>query len=341
MNCTANRHGIVTTWTRLLGDLLALELWPRGALLARMTPRTYFTCGTAIVALIPGTLFFFGPGRILETLKMLAMIVVPTAAVAYVFSLWLIRPRKLAPMWQWVLAGILIPIISVIGFWETLYLVERITTGHEPLRYLYVLMVLVGSTVTVPFGVLGILVIRWLISRRFALRSDRSRLRWLTLATPLATLALIVGVYQYMFPSRYIPRALDRAAVETAYGEHLDAVVVLLSADDAERQLEIDRLHAVFEADRRVLRVSLEDPGLSYKSYGKTFFHLNTEAPPSMSCSGTVAPSQAGLIRCTWSYGALNRRDVLRYKRTFVHEQGSLEVIIELDYDEALTLARR
>jgi hypothetical protein len=191
MNRTANRHGIVTTWARLLGDLLAFELWPRGALLARMTPRTYFICGTAIVALIPGTLFFSGPGRFVETLKMLAVIAVPTAAVAYVFSLWLIRPRKLAPIWQWVLAGILIPLVSVIGFWETLYLVERITTGHEPLRYLYVLMVLVGSTVTVPFGVLGILVIRRLIARRFALRSDRSRLRWLTLATPLATLALV------------------------------------------------------------------------------------------------------------------------------------------------------
>ena len=129
--------------------------------------------------------------------------------------------------------------------------------------------------------------------------------------------------------------------MEIAYGESLDDVIALLGVDAAgQRQAEIARLHALFQADRLVLRVSLEDPGPG-TSYGKTFFHLNTEAPPSSPAREPSTPNQYGLIRCTWSYGKLNRREVLRYKRSFEHNDETLEVVIELDYDEALTLARR
>jgi hypothetical protein len=179
----------------------------------------------------------------------------------------------------------------------------------------------------------------WIAARLWVVRREALRVRWLTLAPPLAALVLIVGVYRYTLPSRDIPRSLDRSALETTYGESLDDVVALLAIDAADqRQAEIARLHALFQTDRRVLRVSVEGPGLPHWSSGETFYHLNTEAPPSASCSGPASSRQSGLMRCTWTYGAVNRRDVLRYERSFEQDKKDRRVIIELDYDEALKL---
>ena len=66
--------------------------------------------------------------------------------------------------------------------------------------------------------------------------------RWAAFALPVLLLVGIFQVYRYEYPDRDIPRALNNAVVEEAYGALLDDVVKLLQiADPKEQGVEIAR----------------------------------------------------------------------------------------------------
>jgi hypothetical protein len=94
-------------------------------------------------------------------------VVLPTALVAIVASLKLIRPKGLAALGTWLICGVLVPIVAVVGFMEANFLQTFIDRGHMGPRHLYWVGVGVGALITVPVGLIGHVLLRWFISRRF------------------------------------------------------------------------------------------------------------------------------------------------------------------------------
>lgn len=153
---------------------------------------------------------------------------------------------------------------------------------------------------------------------------------WANFGMPVTVLILIIGLYSYRFPDRDIAPALTTQAIEDAYGRSLDDVIALLSIDDVERRrVEVTRLKSVFESDSAVLQVMLRDADT-------TFHYQKGTSPSGWSCSGGDALDQHGLMRCTWEYGTLDRRDVLSYVRRFPHKAEALGVVIQFDYGDVL-----
>ena len=94
-------------------------------------------------------------------------VLLPTALVAAVASLTLVSGTRVANIWAWLLAGVIVPIAAVFGFVGTNVLATRVLAGYwSPLRP-YWLVGAVGITIAVPVGVIGHLVVRWLIKSRF------------------------------------------------------------------------------------------------------------------------------------------------------------------------------
>ena len=130
--------------------------------------------------------------------------------------------------------------------------------------------------------------------------------------------------------------------LDKIYGQHLDDVIALLSVADPVRQAsEVNRLKGEFRTHRAVVSVSLEDPGTEGSVHGQLFHYLRIEGPPRKSCSGISTGDQLGLTRCTWSYGAFNDLDVLRYNLRFDYGDETLGLVVEFDYDEVLEAVSR
>ena len=131
-------------------------------LLARLD----YVCGACCFALLAAALTrirYSGDWQVLLT------VVLPTALVATGASLKLIGPKGAAAPEMWLIAGALVPILAVIGFMEANFLETFIARGHWRHRgSLYWPAVAIGALVTVPVGLLGHLLLRWLVSRRFA-----------------------------------------------------------------------------------------------------------------------------------------------------------------------------
>ncbi|HUQ53732.1 MAG TPA: hypothetical protein VM692_16000, partial [Gammaproteobacteria bacterium] len=95
----------------------------------------------------------------------LLAVVLPTALVAIVASRKLIQPQGIAALGTWLVCGVLVPIVVVIGFMEANFLQTWIVNGHARARSLYWVSVAVGALITVPVGLVGHVLLRWLISR--------------------------------------------------------------------------------------------------------------------------------------------------------------------------------
>jgi hypothetical protein len=94
-------------------------------------------------------------------------VVFPTALVACVASLELISENSVATLRAWLLAGVLVPVVAVIGFFETSSVVNLILTGYWSTHALFWLAVMVGAMITTPVSLVGHLLLRWLIKARF------------------------------------------------------------------------------------------------------------------------------------------------------------------------------
>jgi hypothetical protein len=99
----------------------------------------------------------------------------PTMLVACIAALDLITEEGVATFRAWLLAGVFVPVAAVIGFLGTGSLINLILTGHWGPHPLFLLEVLVGSMITVPVGLAGHVLLRWLIKARFRPSQTTSR----------------------------------------------------------------------------------------------------------------------------------------------------------------------
>ena len=162
------------------------------------------------------------------------------------------------------------------------------------------------------------------------------RHRWAAFALPVLLLVAIFQVYRYTYPDRDIPRELNNAVVEEAYGALCDDVTSLLEIADPEEQgAGIARLKAVFEADPAIVSATLYEPGQSV--VGKTFsFSKERKKKQSTSCVNAVEKHRNRLSRCTRTYGKFDRLDLLGYKHPYQLGEESSLVVVYFDYDAAI-----
>jgi hypothetical protein len=180
----------------------------------------------------------------------------------------------------------------------------------------------------------------WVIARLFV-ASTTLKFGWSTTALPIATLILVASIYRYRFPSRDIDRRIDPIALEAVYGERLDRVIGLLNIDDeAQRQSEITMLRSALQSDPSVLHVMLQDPALPFLPYRGIFDYRSVDSPQGESCS-SAGPYRLILMRCTWEFSGFSQRQTLKYKRLVAHGGGSLQVVLDLDYEKVLEVIKR
>src|SRR5512147_1871039 len=92
----------------------------------------------------------------------LLQVLLPTVLVAFLASMVLISPTRLASLSAWVLAGVLVPMGAVVGYFSPMFLFNPIGSAG-----LFLVFVAAGSMIVVPVGVVGHLLLRFLIARRF------------------------------------------------------------------------------------------------------------------------------------------------------------------------------
>lgn len=152
---------------------------------------------------------------------------------------------------------------------------------------------------------------------------------WATIVIPIIVATLVISLYRFVVPDSDIPADLTTDAIESAYGDQLDAVVSLLAFQDSERkERETERLRRVFDADDAVVRVYLQAPSAVGDTSDNAFSYLKGRSPPSTSCSGSYR-----LMRCIWSYDTFDQKKTLRYRRIFEFAEEALAVEIEFDYE--------
>jgi hypothetical protein len=105
--------------------------------------------------------------RVGYSLQFVSTILLMTTIVASVASSQLIRRDRVAGLPAWLLAGVLLPMVVAIGFPAVGYLVALIRWGYGSIAPMYWLTVSVAAAIAVPLGVVGHLLLRWLIKRRF------------------------------------------------------------------------------------------------------------------------------------------------------------------------------
>jgi len=127
--------------------------------------RVDYVCGACCFAVVAAGLTRI---RYSWDWHVLLSIVLPTALVAIGASLKLIGPKGPASTKTWLVAGTFVPIVAVVGFLEANFLETFIVSGRVHRGSLYLLALGIGAIVTVPIGLLGHLLLRWLVSRRFA-----------------------------------------------------------------------------------------------------------------------------------------------------------------------------
>jgi hypothetical protein len=136
-----------------------------------LAPRLWYVAGAIGTAAIAGTLLI--ARRDGFSLLVSALIIVPAALFAGMASLVLITRDGLAGLARWLLAGLLVPILSVIVFTELNYITYWVLTGYRmPRDIFYGAMIAVGAMITIPMGVLVSGVLYWAIRKRF-FGSDR------------------------------------------------------------------------------------------------------------------------------------------------------------------------
>jgi hypothetical protein len=228
------------------------------------------------------------------------------------------------------LAPMLVPAGTIMAAWVP----HGLLLLMPDLSYYFRFLRVVVTSFAVTAVVLG-LAAWWLVRRD--VRPVKAS--WTTLVVPFLVIGGVALLYRHSFPNRDIPAHVTTQAIESAYGKELDAVAALSGLEDPEqRRSAVAKLRREFESDPAVLRVSY--PGSTGVVRGDIFHYRRGESPPSISCSGVPPAEQRGLIRCTWSYGRFERADVLKYSRS-ARREGSADVVIEFDYDEALVAFTR
>src|SRR5688572_25757684 len=92
----------------------------------------------------------------------LCQVLIPTVLVACCTSLLLISSGRIASTRAWVLAGVLVPVCSLIGFFAPIAI-----TSPVGVQGLGLPILLMASIVIVPVGVAGHLLIRSIVVKRF------------------------------------------------------------------------------------------------------------------------------------------------------------------------------
>jgi hypothetical protein len=122
--------------------------------------RVWYVGGSVVFALVTVALTRAQGG--LRDAAFLVQVLAPTMLVACYASSVLISSDRVAGVRDWVLAGVLVPIGALIGFLAPLALARP-----QGLGSLGVPMLVIGSIVVVPAGVVGHLVIRAIVAQRF------------------------------------------------------------------------------------------------------------------------------------------------------------------------------
>jgi hypothetical protein len=91
-------------------------------------------------------------------------VLLPTLVVSFVACFMLVGVKRVAGVVAWAIAGVLVPIGSVAG-----YLVPIQLEGPLGFGELAWFELAVASIITVPVGLVGHFVLRWIIRRRFYL----------------------------------------------------------------------------------------------------------------------------------------------------------------------------
>jgi hypothetical protein len=122
--------------------------------------RAWYVAGAICFALIAAALtrarvdlLRFGP---------LLQVLLPTVLVAFLASIVLISSTRLASLSAWVLAGVLVPMGAVVAYFSPMFLFNPMGNAE-----LFLMLVAAGSMIVVPVGVVGHLLLRFLIARRF------------------------------------------------------------------------------------------------------------------------------------------------------------------------------
>jgi hypothetical protein len=125
--------------------------------------RIDYVGGACLFALVAAAITRIRDGGLIAGM----FVVVPTALIAVVASVKLIRPEGPAILGTWLICGLVVPILAVVGFMEAGYLHTFIASGHTGSRNLYWVAVAVGALITVPVGLIGHVLLRLWITRRF------------------------------------------------------------------------------------------------------------------------------------------------------------------------------
>jgi hypothetical protein len=94
-------------------------------------------------------------------------VLVPTAVVAAIASFRLVSAAGIAALWAWLLAGVLVPVVAAFGFLGTTILAGRVLDGQWNSVVMPGQIIAVAVTITVPLGIVGHLLLRWLIKSLF------------------------------------------------------------------------------------------------------------------------------------------------------------------------------
>ena len=153
------------------------------------------------------------------------------------------------------------------------------------------------------------------------------------LLIPAGVICLLIAGLISLIPDRDIPPHIDRALVESHYGQLLDELATTLEQEDLlAARAERDRLAAVFESDELVFRVTLNDKRPDIDSFTRDVVYRERTETSSMSCSsgGDGKHIGEGLMRCTWSGRGISNIETLQYRRRFAH--GDKAHVIEVHF---------
>lgn len=156
------------------------------------------------------------------------------------------------------------------------------------------------------------------------------KFKWHSLLIPIFAGFLVFSVYRLFVPDRDVSQGLSGEAIESEYGEELDAVASLLGMESSSlRKGEAERLRAFFDGEDSVVKVYLQTPSAMEQSGESIFEYARGPSPRSESCSGSYL-----LMRCTWSFDTYQSMETLRYRRTFEFSGEKLVLEIEFEYDK-------
>ena len=134
---------------------------PRAMSLSVTAARGWYLLGAGVFALL--AVAITGERTQLANPRFLFDVLLPTLVVSFAASVVLITSTRVASLISWLVAGVLVPIASLAG-----YLVPSRLAGPLGFNDLAWFELAIGSIFTVPVGLIGHLVLRWFIKRRFS-----------------------------------------------------------------------------------------------------------------------------------------------------------------------------